>query len=272
MADEGVYDMPGQRRMSLQGTSVPDAAVTGLPPAATITTSTANNTAAMWTKQAVVGVDNDGNYHYPLGSWTQQASPHPPHSASQQPSPNVYPGGTNMPPPTSTSASMYSSTTTIPTADVSADPHPVSPSAFFHVNYPADQCGIGSNDCVCGDSCACPGCTAHHGHSLSHSLGHGHSQGHGQGPGQGYGQDYGQDYGQGHDQSGARQLPDRSLAARPALCSSSVVEATAAAGPTNSLSSLPSSGGGNGGNAAGCCANKGAHFGVHTPVHHTLHQ
>ncbi|KAI9826454.1 MAG: hypothetical protein M1826_006663 [Phylliscum demangeonii] len=48
------------------------------------------------------------------------------------------------------------------------DPHPLSPNAFFHVDYPIGCCASGGTNCLCGDGCTCFNCTLHgrHGGAL----------------------------------------------------------------------------------------------------------
>ncbi|KAI9792711.1 MAG: hypothetical protein M1816_001810 [Peltula sp. TS41687] len=41
------------------------------------------------------------------------------------------------------------------------DQFPLSPTAFYHVDYPIRSCSVGENNCFCGNGCACPGCSVH---------------------------------------------------------------------------------------------------------------
>ncbi|KAI9823762.1 MAG: hypothetical protein M1832_002319 [Thelocarpon impressellum] len=45
--------------------------------------------------------------------------------------------------------------------DNNTDEQSISPTAFFHVNYPSGSCAEDENVCFCGDGCTCVGCIVH---------------------------------------------------------------------------------------------------------------
>ncbi|KAF8477082.1 hypothetical protein BDZ91DRAFT_11494 [Kalaharituber pfeilii] len=117
--------------------------------------------------QSLQPVQNLGSPH--IHSTPASGSPMPQHNpppvANHTLSPPVRPHHCQTFFPPNISSPAYTSTSSPDPAnnedDTETEQHTVSPSAYFHIDYPFGLCSESECGCLCGDDCKCIGCIIH---------------------------------------------------------------------------------------------------------------